>query len=88
MTVLVDSALWPRGGRLWAHLVSDQSYAELHDFARRLGIPQRAFQGDHYDVPAELRDRALAAGAVPVGSRELLTRLRTAGLRRARRSRE
>ena len=79
--ILVDEARWPWRGRRWAHLVSDVSYGELHRFAERLGIPRAAFQGDHYDVPTELRERALRLGAVAVPSRELLSRLRAAGLR-------
>ena len=81
MTILVDPAVWPWRGERWAHLVSDRSYDELHAFAARLGIPRRAFQGDHYDVPAWLRDEAITLGATPVGSRELVRRLRAAGLR-------
>ncbi|MBU3701828.1 MAG: DUF4031 domain-containing protein [Acidimicrobiia bacterium] len=84
MTILVDAAIWPHDGRKWAHLVSDASLDELHEFADRLGIPRRGFQGDHYDVPTEWRERAIALGAVPVSSRELLQRLRAAGLRRRR----
>ena len=84
MTVLVDAAIWPFEGRRWAHLVSDASFEELHEFAERLGIPRRAFQGDHYDVPTEYRERAIDLGAQPVASRELVRRLRVAGLRRAR----
>jgi len=61
--------------------VSDLSYDELHLFAARLGISRRAFQGDHYDVPAEVREEAIRLGAAPVDSRELLLRLRAAGLR-------
>lgn len=80
--ILVDPAVWPHRDRLWAHLVSDVSYDELHAFAEQLGIPQRAFQGDHYDIPSELRERALAIGAVAVPSRELLRRLQASGLRR------
>jgi hypothetical protein len=80
--ILVDPAVWPWRGRQWAHLVSDQSYDELHEFAGRLGIPRRAFQGDHYDIPAELRDEALALGAVPVSAREVVRRLQQSGLRR------
>lgn len=87
MAVLLDPAVWPWRGERWAHLVSDHSYEELHAFAARLGVPRRAFQGDHYDLPASLRDRALALGAEPVSCRELLTRLRAAGLRRAPRAR-
>jgi Protein of unknown function (DUF4031) len=80
--ILVDPAVWPWRDRLWAHLVSDESYDELHAFAERLGIPRRAFQGDHYDIPAELRDDALALGATPVSAREIVRRLQVSGLRR------
>ena len=38
----------------WCHLVSDQSFDELHAFAARMGIPRHRFQGDHYDLPAHL----------------------------------
>ena len=80
--ILVDDAIWPFRGRRFAHLVSDSSYEELHDFAARLGLPDRAFHRDHYDLPAELRDAAIVLGADPVPSRELVRRLQAAGLRR------
>ncbi|MDQ4084342.1 MAG: DUF4031 domain-containing protein [Actinomycetota bacterium] len=80
--ILIDPPLVPMRGRLWSHLASDTSYDELHEFARTLGIPQRGFDRDHYDVPAEVYDAVVAAGAVPVSSRELVTRLRERGLRR------
>ena len=86
VAVLIDSPVWPWRGRRWSHLVSDVSYAELHAFvAAELGIPRRAFQGDHYDVPEDLYEAAVAAGAEPVGARELLSRLRAAGLRKPKR---
>jgi len=81
VTILVDDARWHWRGRVWAHLVSDSSYAELHAFAAQLGIPRRAFQGDHYDVPAEYREAAIGLGAAAVDSRQLLQRLRASGLR-------
>jgi Protein of unknown function (DUF4031) len=81
MAVLVDEPLWWWRGRRWCHLVSDVSLDELHAFAARAGIPARGFQGDHYDIPEEHRPDVLAAGAIPVPSRELLRRLRAAGLR-------
>lgn len=79
--VLVDEARWWRHGRKWCHLVSDTSLDELHAFAEALGIPRRGLHGDHYDLPEEYRAEAIAAGAVAVDSRELLRRLRAAGLR-------
>ena len=80
--ILVDPAVWPARGRVWSHLVSDESYDELHAFAERLGLPPRAFHRDHYDLPIELRDDAVALGATEVTSRELVRRLLASGLRR------
>ncbi|HEX6444247.1 MAG TPA: DUF4031 domain-containing protein [Streptosporangiales bacterium] len=82
MTLLIDAAIWPRYGRMWCHLVSDESHDELHAFAASLGMSQRAFHRDHYDVPAERRDDVLRAGAQAVTSRELVHRIVAAGLRR------
>ena len=82
MALLIDTPVWPWRGRRWSHLVSDTDYDELHAFvAEHLGMPRRAFQGDHYDVPEELYAVAVAAGAEAVGCRELLQRLLAAGLR-------
>ncbi|HEY8719622.1 DUF4031 domain-containing protein [Pengzhenrongella sp.] len=81
MTVLVDPPLWPRHGRLWSHLVSDTSLEELHAFALNAGIPERGFDQDHYDVPDEMHERLVTLGAEPVGTRELIRRLRASGLR-------
>jgi hypothetical protein len=82
VTILVDKAVWPWRGRRWAHLVSDHSYEELHEFAGRLGLRREWFQGDHYDISAPVRSRALDLGAEAVDARELVARLRGAGLRR------
>ena len=81
MAILVDDAIWPWRGERWAHLVSDESLDELVGFADGLGFDRRLFQGDHYDLPAPLRAVAVAAGARPVSSRELVRRLRASGLR-------
>lgn len=88
MTVYIDPPIWPGHGRLWSHLVSDVSFAELHAFAAGLGAPRRAFDRDHYDIPAERYGDAVALGAVAVGSKELLGRLTAAGLRRPKHRRE
>jgi hypothetical protein len=81
MAVLIDEPRWWFKGRRWSHLVSDTSIDELHAFADAVGIPRRGFQGDHYDVPEEYYDELVAAGAQPTPSRELLRRLKAAGLR-------
>lgn len=81
MAVYVDPPLWPAHGTRFSHLVSDTSLAELHAFAAAAGIPERAFDGDHYDV-AEARYEALvAAGAIPVEGRVLVRKLIASGLR-------
>ncbi|MEW2130760.1 DUF4031 domain-containing protein [Streptomyces sp. NPDC005435] len=82
MTVYIDPPTWPGHGRLWSHLVSDDSYDELHVFAARLGVPRRAFERDHYDLPSQRYADAVAAGAVEVRSREVVRLLLAAGLRR------
>ncbi len=79
---MIDPPAWPAHGRMWSHLVSDVSFAELHDFAARHTLPRRGFERDHYDVPAERYDDLVAAGAIPVAPREVIRRLDSAGLRR------
>ena len=93
MAVLVDPLReYPDAGLRWTHwchMAGDAGFEELHAFAARLGIPRHRFQGDHYDLPPHVRERALALGAVEVGTGELV--LRMAGGRgdraRARRAR-
>ena len=82
MAILIDPAKWWHRERWWGHMISDQSYDELHDFAAQLGIPPRGFERDHYDIPDHLHAAAIAAGATVVTSRELVESLRAAGLRR------
>jgi hypothetical protein len=82
LVLYVDRAVWPGRGRLWAHLVSDVSYCELHAFAEMLGAPPRAFDRDHYDLPEERVPVAIWLGAVMVPSREIVARLAASGLRR------
>ncbi|WP_324783469.1 DUF4031 domain-containing protein [Streptomyces sp. H51] len=85
MTVYIDPPAWPGHGRMWSHLISDVSYEELRAFADGLALPRRAFDRDHYDVPSHRYADAVAAGAVQVGSREVVRLLTTAGLRRRKR---
>jgi hypothetical protein len=80
--IYIDPPAWTAHNRLWSHLVSDESYDELHEFARKVGIPARGFDRDHYDVPSDRYDALVAAGAVPVSSRVIVERLLASGLRR------
>jgi hypothetical protein len=87
VVIMVDPPNVASRGRLWSHVASDVSFEELHVFAATVRIPARGFDRDHYDIPAELYDAVVSAGAQPVASRELVARLTAAGLRRRKRSR-
>src|SRR5262245_18662409 len=69
MTVYVDKAIFPWKGKKWCHLFADTD-AELHAFARRLGLRRSWFQEPpkaswrHYDITAAKRVRAIELGAV------------------------
>jgi hypothetical protein len=79
MSVFVDDAAVPYRGKPRYHLAAD-SVQELHAFARRVGIKRcwfhRGARWAHYDITAKERDRALAAGADALTSRELVRRAR------------
>jgi len=81
VAILIDDPRWPAHGRLWSHLVSDTSLAELHAFADANGIPRRGFDLDHYDVPEDAFARLVAAGAEHVDGHALVRRLIASGLR-------
>ncbi|GAA3198905.1 DUF4031 domain-containing protein [Actinocorallia longicatena] len=82
MAIYIDPPIWRSRGRLWSHVISDVSFAELHGFAARLGAPGRAFERDHYDIPSEAYAEAVRLGAHEVSCQELLGLLRSSGLRR------
>lgn len=82
--LLIDRPAFAWRGRLWSHLISDSSLAELHEFARSVGLRYASFGLDHYDVPENLFPDMVAAGAVEVDARDIVRRLRAAGLRERR----
>ena len=79
--IYVDPPLWPAHGTYFSHLVSDTSLEELHAFAEGAGIPRRAFDQDHYDVPLRRYEDLVAAGAQAVDGATLVRVLIAAGLR-------
>lgn len=81
MAILIDAPRWPAHGTRFAHLVSDTSLNELHAFAAAAGLPVRAFDHDHYDIPERRHRDLIELGAELVPEKELLRRLRESGLR-------
>ena len=84
MAILVDDCNWQWRGMMFCHMISDTSLDELHAFARWVGVPPRAFGGDHYDISAGVRAVAVEEGAIEVSSREVVRALYSAGLRKPR----
>ena len=81
MSIYIDPPVWPAHGTVFSHLISDVSLAELHEFAAAAGISERAFDRDHYDVPAHLYEDLVRAGAVELSGAELTRTLIASGLR-------
>jgi hypothetical protein len=78
MGVYVDDSRIRWRGRRWSHLVADTP-EELHAAAGRLGLRREWAQERgrtlHYDLPEELRERAISLGvAEPIHWRELARR--------------
>ena len=74
--------LFQAKGRWWCHLISDDfspsGLAELHRFARALGLSERAFHDPdgqprpHYDCTPQFRERALEQGAHVLSRQQLV----------------
>ena len=78
MPVYVDDARIRWRGRRWSHMVADTP-EELYAAAERLGLRREWAQDRgrtlHYDLPDELRERAIELGvAEPLTWRELAGR--------------
>ena len=81
MSIFIDPPVWPAHGTVFSHLISDTSLAELHDFAAKTNISPRAFDADHYDVPAYRYEGLVRAGAREVSGSQLTRILIDSGLR-------
>lgn len=81
MSIYIDPPTWPAHGTVFSHLISDVSLAELHEFAAAAGISERAFDRDHYDVPAHRYKDLVRAGAKELSGAQLTRTLIASGLR-------
>ena len=81
MSIYIDPPSWPAHGTVFSHLISDVSLTELHEFAAAAGISERAFDRDHYDVPAHLYEDLVRAGAKELSGAQLTRTLIASGLR-------
>lgn len=68
MAILVDQPINHGKGNITAHLVSDSSLKELHEFAKKMGIKKELFHTtasgfSYYQVNIPQRLRALDNGA-------------------------
>lgn len=81
MSIYIDPPTWPAHGTVFSHLISDVSLAELHEFAATAGISERAFDRDHYDVPAHRYENLVRAGAKELSGAQLTRTLIASGLR-------
>ncbi len=79
--IFIDPPFWPAHATVFSHLISDISVEELHSFAAANGVAERAFDLDHYDVPARIYQDLIDAGATPITGKELARTLVTSGLR-------
>ena len=86
-TANVNSAVAPQDAprEIGQQQLADTSHAELHAFVAALPLERRLrYHDDHYDVPAAWFDVVVEQGARVVTTRELVRRIRAAGLRRSR----
>lgn len=79
VTVYVDKGRIPYGRMLMCHMVAD-TLDELHAMAQALGLKRRWFQEHpalpHYDICQSKRAQAIGLGAVEIGRKELVKRIR------------
>lgn len=78
--IYIDNPKWTRASaknprKQYSHMVSDISLEELHQFALWIGVKPHFFHNSnikHYDISGEEINKAIAAGATLVGSKELV----------------
>jgi len=72
------------------HLIAD-SLDELHLFASSIGLRRRWFQNHsipHYDLTESKRALAIKLGAIPLGTKEYVVKMRSVRLNNVRTTRQ
>lgn len=79
MSVYVDPIINYPGQGDWCHMMAD-TLDELHTMATRIGLRRAWFQNHpdhpHYDLRTSKREKAIAAGASQITSREMVMKAR------------
>ena len=75
MAVYVDFVQIKFKGYKWCHMLAD-NLQELHDFAALIDVDTRLFHRDasypHYDITVQMRETALAKGAIPADRKKII----------------
>ncbi len=79
MAVYIDKANIKYKRMIMCHMIAD-SYEELHDMAKKIGMKSAWFQSNasfpHYDVCLMRKKKALEYGAIEVSRKELVIKMR------------
>jgi len=79
MSVYVDKSRNAFGRMIMCHMIAD-SLDELHVMSDRIGVARRWFQREssfpHYDICLQMRRRAIDFGAIELGRRRFVAKLR------------
>jgi len=79
MAVYIDKANIKYKRMIMCHMIAD-SYEELHDMAKKIGMKNTWFQKNasfpHYDVCLMRKKKALEYGAIEVSRKELVIKMR------------
>ncbi len=70
VTVFVDDMRAPYRRMLMCHMIADDE-TELHKMANKIGVAQRWYQKDHYDICLSKRTLAVKYGAQEITKRQL-----------------
>ncbi|GAF55020.1 hypothetical protein JCM18901_637 [Psychrobacter sp. JCM 18901] len=73
MAIYVDFVQIKFKGHKWCHMLAD-SLQELHDFAAFIDVDARLFHRNasypHYDITVQMREIAIAQGAIPANRKK------------------